>query len=313
MVAPEPRYRDLTVSAPAKINLVLKILDRRGDGYHNLWSLMHAIDLEDELQFRVNGRVEGGQEGFNLEIPSGGLPSDHRNLVSRAVALLGKEAIPVAGMTVTLRKRIPVGAGLGGGSSDAAATLIGLNHLLGTRRSTADLMAMGADLGSDVPFFFLAPSAVVRGRGDVVQRVELTGKRWFVLVYPGFPIQTSSAYARLAATRPSSGMVPDALDERLARGALGWEEVLAFLENDFETVLLRDYPDLGRIKFALLDAGAEQALVSGSGSTVFGVFADPGAAQQARERLVNQGPSWHVFAVGSGSGVRLSEGVATGE
>lgn len=313
MAAREPRCRELAVLAPAKINLVLKILDRRDDGYHNLWSLMHAVALEDELRFRVNGGIGEGENGFKLVIPSGGLPADHRNLVSRAAALLWARANPAAVTTVTLRKRIPVGAGLGGGSSDAAATLVGLNHLFGMGWSTEALMAKSADLGSDVPFFFLAPSAVVQGRGDVVRHVVLSGKRWFVLVYPGFSIQTSRAYARLAATRTSIGKVPSSLEERLARGPLEWEEALSFLQNDFEEVLLPEYPDLGRIKQALLDAGAEQALLSGSGSTVFGVFADQAAAHQARERIVNLGSSWHAFAVGSGSGLRLVQHVAADE
>lgn len=294
--------------APAKINLILKVLDRRKDGYHNVWSLMHAVELEDELHFRTHER-----NAFSLDVPSGDLPSDHRNLVSRAAALVWERRTPAAGVSIALHKRIPVGAGLGGGSSDAAATLLGLNHLLETAWPLDDLVAMGAGLGSDVPFFFLAPTAIVEGRGEIVRPVVLRGQRWFVLVYPGFSIQTGLAYARLTETRTSIGKVPIHLDGLMDQGHITWETMLPLLENDFEEALMPVYPELGRIKHALLCAGAEQALLSGSGSTVFGVFARPDAAYQARDRLATQRSDWRVFVAGSGSGLRVVPSAASQE
>ncbi|MDH5642040.1 MAG: hypothetical protein OEY28_12165, partial [Nitrospira sp.] len=150
----------VTVRAPAKVNLILRILDRRADGFHNLWSLMQTVGLEDEITIRL----DQGPPGIRLQCDDSSLDTGRTNLVCRAADAVLRRCGRTAGVDIVLAKRIPMGAGLGGGSSDAAATIVGLSRLLGLGWSSEDMAEVGQVLGSDVPFFFFAPSAVVRGR-----------------------------------------------------------------------------------------------------------------------------------------------------
>ncbi len=292
-------HRELRVLAPAKVNLILRVLDRRPDGYHNLWSLMHTVGLADELHVRV--RLDGDEVRLTCEDPV--VPTDRRNLICRAAALVLEQAaaqgVPKVGLDIALTKRVPVAAGLGGGSSDAAATIAALNRLLSLGWTTADMARVGERLGSDVPFFFHAPTAKVWGRGEQVAALLLTGARWVVLVNPGFPIETRWAYERLAAARTRPKPLPEAL-RRLKPGAsLSWEELIPLMENDFEEALAPAYPVLGEIKRELLAAGAEAALLSGSGATVFGLFPDEASARRARA-AVAAAPGRRAYAVAAG-------------
>ncbi|HEU4500136.1 MAG TPA: 4-(cytidine 5'-diphospho)-2-C-methyl-D-erythritol kinase, partial [Nitrospira sp.] len=167
----------ITVHAPAKINLILRILDRRSDGYHNLWSVMQTVALEDELEIRA-----ASPGGVRLTCDTVRLPVDSSNLVHRAASAVLDQASLSVGLDVELRKRIPMGAGLGGGSSDAAATILGLNQLLKLGWSREQMQSVAEQLGSDVPFFLFAPAAVVSGRGAAVKPVWMDESRWVVLV-----------------------------------------------------------------------------------------------------------------------------------
>ncbi|HXF91517.1 MAG TPA: 4-(cytidine 5'-diphospho)-2-C-methyl-D-erythritol kinase [Nitrospiraceae bacterium] len=269
------------VCAPAKINVILRVLDRRPDGYHNLWSVMQTVALEDELRLRVRA----GQAGVMLQCDDPTLPTDHRNLVSRAATLALERAGLNVGLEIELMKRIPHGAGLGGGSSDAAATIQGMNRLLGLGWTVARMAELGQQVGSDVPFFFFAPSALVTGRGEIVKPLRLKGARWVVLVNPGFPIDTRWAYERLSATRSGARSLSSALRAVETWEAVTWEELLPLVENDFEAAVFPEHGVLHTIKTRLLSQGAEAALLSGSGSTVFGVFRDETAARQAHAGL----------------------------
>lgn len=267
--------------APAKVNLVLRVLDRRPDGYHHLWSFMQTVGLEDEVRLRL--RPDSHE--LRVSCDDATLPIDGRNLVVRAVALVRKAAClhdQSPGIEIHLVKRIPVSAGLGGGSSDAAATILGLNRLLRLGWSASDMARVGQALGSDIPFFFFAPSAVVQGRGEEVTPVTLTGKRWVVLVHPGFPIETRWAYERLSEARTSVPTLSDAHDRLVRQAALSWEDVIPLMENDFEPWLTPAHPVLREIKEELLAQGAEAALLSGSGATVFGIFRDQSSAMRAQ-------------------------------
>lgn len=267
----------ITIVAPAKVNLILRVLDRRPDGYHNLWSIMQTVGLEDEISIRIAPH----RSDIQLGCDDASLRTDQSNLVYRAAAAVLERSGKSVGLDVHLTKRIPMGAGLGGGSSDAAAAIIGLNHILHLGWSPAQMAEVGQALGSDVPFFFYAPAAIVAGRGEDVRPVQLTGGRWMVLVNPGFPVETKWAYQQLSATR--KGLDP--LSERLRRleshASLSWNEVLELAGNDFEPPVFSAHPVLREIKEELLAAGAEIALLSGSGATVFGVFRDEAGAQQA--------------------------------
>jgi 4-diphosphocytidyl-2-C-methyl-D-erythritol kinase len=283
----------VTVLAPAKINLILRILDRRTDGFHNLWSWMQTVGLYDDVSIRLNQ----GHGEIRLQCDDQSLRADHTNLVYRAAAAVLRQSERTAGLDIALTKRIPMGAGLGGGSSDAAATILGLNQLLELGWSQETMSTVGEALGSDVPFFFFSPSAVVSGRGEQVTPVHMTGTRWIVLVNPGFPVETKWAYQRLAMTRSHSGSIPaDLVAAIKSEGSLAWEQVLREAQNDFEFAVFSAHPVLQAIKARLLSEGAETALLSGSGATVFGVFEDEQGASRAAMSFQTE-PQLKVFAV----------------
>ena len=297
MINPQPSPSEITVFAPAKINVILRILDRRPDGFHNLWSIMQTVALEDEVQIRLRA----GRQDIQLRCDATQLAADQSNLVYRAAAAVLARAQQSIGLDIELRKRIPTGAGLGGGSSDAAATIIGLNRLLRLEWSPAQMADVGQSLGSDVPFFLFAPSAFVAGRGETVRPVVVEGARWVVLVNPGFGVNTKWAYQELAATR--TVVTPLSLVQReLDRQSLvRWAQLIAAAENDFEAPVFAAQGKLREIKRSLQAHGAEIALLSGSGATVFGVFADEASARLAQAQFVSEGLI-NVFVVPTCSG-----------
>ena len=305
--SPPDRPSAVTIRAPAKINLILRILDRRPDGYHNLWSVMHTVGLEDELRFRLNPHTSGIRLTCNEEA----LVVDQSNLVYKAASTVLARTQQAVGLDIELHKRIPMGAGLGGGSSDAAATIFGLNHLLQlgwTRNQMADV---GQLLGSDIPFFLFSPSAVVAGRGEAVKPMTIEGRRWVLLVNPGFGVETKWAYQELAARRGAVRPLSTGHIELDQAESISWPQLVAAAENDFEEPVFSRHAMLRQIKQNLRAQGAEIALLSGSGATVFGLFHDESAArhaqtQFARDKQLNvlvvstcSGP----FAVASSSAV----------
>lgn len=297
VINPQPSPSEITVFAPAKINVILRILDRRPDGFHNLWSIMQTVALEDEVQIRLRA----DRQDIQLRCDATQLAADQSNLVYRAAAAVLARAQQSIGLDIELRKRIPMGAGLGGGSSDAAATIIGLNRLLRLEWSLTQMADVGQSLGSDVPFFLFAPSAFVAGRGETVRPVVVEGARWVVLVNPGFGVNTKWAYQELAATR--TVVTPLSLVQReLDRQSLvRWAQLIAAAENDFEAPVFAAQGKLREIKRSLQAHGAEIALLSGSGATVFGVFADEASARLAQAQFVSEGLI-NVFVVPTCSG-----------
>lgn len=266
------------VQAPAKINLILRILDRRPDGYHDVWSLMQTVALCDDLRIAIH---PAESPAIDLRCDDAALPADKTNLVFRAAALVLDRTGHRVRISIELQKRIPMGAGLGGGSSDAAATILALNHLLELGWSRSMMADIGQMLGSDVPFFFAAPTAVATGRGEAVEATALAENRWVLLVNPGFAVDTRWAYRQLSSTR--RGIVPlHAAAERLGRmPVVEWPAIIDAAANDFEEPVYRAHPILREIKDGLIAAGAEMALLSGSGATVFGIFRDEARASRA--------------------------------
>lgn len=286
----------VTVHAPAKVNLILRILDRRPDGYHNLWSIMHTVALEDAVTMRASS-----QRGIRLACNVGGLSVDHTNLVWRAASAVLDRAQLSVGVDIELYKRVPMGAGLGGGSSDAAATILGLNQSLQLGWSREKMAEVGQALGSDVAFFLFAPSAIVTGRGESVRPVTIEGGRWIVLVKPTFGIETKWAYQELAATRAAVRQLSADHGELDRRDRLTWGQVAASVENDFEIPVFTKHPQLGEIKRFLLKRGAQFALLSGSGATVFGLFEEESTARRAGAELA-QDAELNLFVVPTCSG-----------
>ena len=288
--------QEIIIQAPAKVNLCIRVLDRLPNGYHELWSLMHTVDLFDSLRIRLNP----DHDRIQLTCDHAVLPSDQGNLVYRAVESVFRRVEQPVGVDMDLQKAIPLAAGLGGGSSDAAAAIYGLNHLLKLGWGLSEMCELGAELGSDIPFFFQAPCAIVRGWGQAVTPCTVEGQRWAVLINPGFPIQTKWAYENLASRRSQISPLDSWTQDVQASGHVSWEEVIKALENDFENPLFPVYPILAFMKEKLCMLGAQAALLSGSGATVFGLFDDPETARLASAQL-RKDTQWHVYDVPMGS------------
>ncbi|WP_310599346.1 4-(cytidine 5'-diphospho)-2-C-methyl-D-erythritol kinase [Desulfobulbus sp.] len=269
----------VTVRAPAKINLFLRITGRRPDGYHLLSTWMQKVDLCDTIELAVCG------EGIRFSCTGDGVPGDRDNLVYRAAdlylqAVRGRDGLPALGAAIELRKRIPVAAGLGGGSSDAAATLRAMNGLFGSALAPDELVGLGLRLGADVPFFLAdSPAALATGIGEILRPVPSLQGYSVVLVNPGFPVSTRWAYQTFALTKKEDASNLANLQECVVEDVC-WGDSGAMIQpdaplvNDLETVTVARYPLLERLKGELLRHGAVQALMSGSGPTVFGLFAD---------------------------------------
>ena len=266
--------------APAKINLTLEILARRDDGYHNLRSVMVPVGLADELEFSAAAAF-----AFACEPPMP--PAD--NLVVRALDRIGLGRAPVA---VTLRKRIPVGAGLGGGSSDAAAALRAAMSSAIEGAAPHDWLAVARELGSDVPFFLADGPALVEGTGERVTALGRAPAWWVVLAVPPVHVATAPAYARLARaraarpapTRPRSGSASLRCGEALQR--CDYATVLAMMTNDFEPTVREAYVEVDATLRALDAAGAPgRAMLSGSGGACFALFENEADARAFASRL----------------------------
>ena len=254
---------------------------------------MHTVGLTDEITLAMR---PAAASQIALRCDHAALAVDRSNLVYRAAQLVLERVDRPIDLSITLTKRIPLGAGLGGGSSDAAATILGLVRLLGLGWSVQQMAEVGQQLGSDVPFFFVAPAACVTGRGEHVRPVQVTGRRWIVLVSPGFPVPTKWAYQQLAATRAGVRPLSAAMQALDRRAELDWSEVIPLVENDFEAPVFGHHPVLAQIKSQLLGLGAEVALLSGSGATMFGVFREQTAAQQAAD-VCGRNPGMTAYAV----------------
>jgi 4-diphosphocytidyl-2-C-methyl-D-erythritol kinase len=278
----------LVIEAPAKINLFLSVVGRRPDGYHLLESLMVKLALSDQLTFRR--RASSGID-LDVEPPMAGAIDD--NLVYKAAARFFDRSLIKGGVTIGLRKRIPVAAGLGGGSSDAAATLLALNHLYDSPFSLDELMALGLELGADVPFFLYPhETAFVSGIGEHLRPGPPLSGLALLLVNPGWPLSTAWVFKnyKLKLTTRRRNSIFSALHERSF--TIDQDPV-----NDLESVVLPRYPELRHIKDALCAAGAVQTLMSGSGPTVFGRFAGERDRDPAGEKLVRAGRGrWLVWA-----------------
>jgi 4-diphosphocytidyl-2-C-methyl-D-erythritol kinase len=269
--------------SPCKVNLLLNILGRRADGFHELETVLHPIRVFDRLTFARAG------QGIQLSCTAPGLPTDARNLVYRAAAMFLETARITEGVRVALEKHIPLAAGLGGGSGNAATTLLGLNELFGGPLTPAQLQVIAASLGSDVPFFLQGQPALATGRGERIEPVgpfpALRGAA-FVLIHPGFGIATAWAYQQLA-------RFPQALNGRPGRAqklisllqSANLATVGAEFYNSLEAPALEKYPLLALFQEFLRANGAVATLMSGSGSTTFAVVPGQAAGEELIERF----------------------------
>ena len=260
----------LKVCSPAKINLYLKILGKRPDGYHELETVMLPLEFGDEIT------LQSLKTGCVLECDHPGLPSDDSNIALRAAKLLAEHFGGKWGAKITLRKRTPLAAGLGGGSSNAAAVLMGLNRLWNLNASGETLHELAARLGSDVNFFLASGAALCRGRGEQIEPIACKFTGTILLVNPGFGISTKWAYENWAKAAAESRLTGKSPEVSLLVRALAEDDlagVAQCLFNSLEIPSVRKFPVLGLIKKAMCENGAAGALMSGSGATVFGLFA----------------------------------------
>jgi 4-diphosphocytidyl-2-C-methyl-D-erythritol kinase len=269
------------LTAYAKINLGLRVLERRPDGFHNIETIFHRVALSDRLTFEPADEIQ-------VVSTDAAAPGDETNLCYRAAVLLRELTGSRAGVRITLEKQIPVGAGLGGGSSDAATVLKELPRFWQTPVDLPRMLGAALRLGSDVPFFLGSQSALAFGRGEILEYFPLTLPFTILLCSPAISVSTTWAY-RQVAPRASGGGEDPGLKTILIEG-LGRPEVLrAALINDFEPVVFAAYPEIAAIKRVILDGNAHFALMSGSGSSVYGLFADEPSASRTADILRKQG------------------------
>ena len=251
----------ISLKAPAKINLSLRVLGKRPDGYHEIESIMQAIDLYDEISLEKSDIIE-------LTCNDKSLPSDDKNLAFRAASILqGSCYFP--GVKIHLEKNIPYGAGLGGGSSDAAFVLRGLCQLYGLKLKPEELAELAARLGSDVPFFLTRGQAIARGRGELLTSISLPTNYKIVLISPSVAISTADVYGALKKSLTTESVVP------LLSTKIDFSKFIRHSEkfrNDLEDVVFQKYSYLVDLKRSLLGAGAFYSSMTGSGSSIFGLF-----------------------------------------
>jgi 4-diphosphocytidyl-2-C-methyl-D-erythritol kinase len=268
----------LKFKTPAKVNLGLHIHGKRRDGFHELETIFQMVSLYDEIE------LEPLSSGIELECDTSGVPTDDTNLVCQAAILLQKFChIKDRGVGIRLKKNIPFGAGLGGGSGNAAGVLMGLNRLWNLKLKQEKLISLASELGSDVPFFLTSPCALGMGRGEQLTVLKPSSKFQVLLVFPGFPIATSWVFQnlKLKLTKRENNI-------SILRKNIYLSDISALgsqLYNHLEPVVIQRFPEIQVIKNQLQTLGALGVLLSGSGSTVFGIFDNPDKAKVACESL----------------------------
>ena len=260
------------LESPAKINLRLEILKRREDGYHELRTVLQKISLHDTLHFSLKK-----EKGVSINTDHPKLPIGKDNLVYKAAQSMLKVSDYKGGVCIEIEKRIPLGAGLGGGSSNAATALKALNQLLKMDLSKRELMGMGLEIGADVPFFFLEGAALGLGIGERLKKKELP-ILWYLLIYPNFEVSTRWAYQNFVLTNQR-------IHFNLHKFLETPEGISRILLNHLEEVVSKKYPQIDVMKKILFSAGALGSLMTGSGPTVFGIFPEEKSATEAYERV----------------------------
>ncbi|PAV28559.1 4-(cytidine 5'-diphospho)-2-C-methyl-D-erythritol kinase [Virgibacillus profundi] len=250
--------------APAKINLALDVLSKRDDGYHNVEMLMTTIDLADRIEL-----CSLEQDRIKISLESRYVPSDERNLAYKAAYAFKKKYGINKGIHINIEKNIPVSAGLGGGSSDAAAVLRGLNRLWSLNIPMDELAELGATIGSDVPFCVYGNTGIAKGRGEIVERLASPPSCWVVLAKPDIGVSTRTIFQRINIenlTHPNTAEIIDALTNK------DFKQMCANIGNALEEITLNVYPEVQRIKDVMRQAGAPGVLMSGSGPTVYSLI-----------------------------------------
>jgi 4-diphosphocytidyl-2-C-methyl-D-erythritol kinase len=282
--------------APAKLNIRLKVTGRRPDGYHELVSIMVPVSLFDhlELEMTPRGRIRLTCQGLSI-------PDNEENLVYRAAQAFFSRTGSASGLSVKLTKNIPVAAGLGGGSSDAASTLMALNDMCANPLTSEELAELAVSLGADIPFFLKNVPCMARGIGEILQPIEKWPEFWYVIVTPFVKVSTAWVYANLKLK-----LTTGEYDSIITQLGLGSFDIAEILENDLETVTASHFPVINKIKKSLVDGGAKGALMTGSGPSVFGIFESKNQALSAERHLISRDLG-NIFVVKGISGLNIDD------
>lgn len=280
--------KEITLPVFAKINLSLRVLEKRKDGFHEIETIFQTISLHDEMTFSSleESRIE-------LTCSDTEIPVDEKNLVVKAAKVLAESFNIKLGAKIHLEKKIPSPGGLGGGSSDAAITLLALSYLWKIKTNKNELEEIGATLGADVPFFFTGGTALGLGLGTDMYPIEDLSRKELLVVTPNVSVSTAKAYNALNASRLTKKRVVSILtSSRLSEEIT--DSFQSLLHNDFEPVIFRLEPEIERVKKALIESGSNGALMCGSGASVFGIFDREETRKRAIEKLSGE-KSWRMF------------------
>ncbi|MEA1961166.1 MAG: 4-(cytidine 5'-diphospho)-2-C-methyl-D-erythritol kinase [Bacillota bacterium] len=269
--------KNVTIEAPAKINLTLDIKGKRADGYHELETVMHQINLVDHIH------LQEAEKGVTCRSNSTLIPDDESNLAFQAAELMIEKFGITEGVNIFIEKNIPVGAGLAGGSTNAAAVLEGMNQLFALQVPSPRLQELGATLGSDVPFCLLQGTAVARGRGELLTPLTKGPRLELLLVKPDYQLSTAEVYRQFRMEKITKS--PDTLAFLNAWGTEDIDGVCKYIINVLETVSIPMVPEIENIKQQICSLGAQNVLMSGSGPTVFGIFKTQQEARLAWESM----------------------------
>ena len=278
-------------NAYAKINLGLDVLRKRADGYHEVKMIMQTVDIYDTLTF-----TKREQPGILLKTDKEELSAGADNLIYRAAACLINKAGISQGVEIELQKRIPIAAGMAGGSTDAAATLMGLNELFSLNYSLEILQKLGVTLGADIPYCLMGGCALSEGIGEILTKLPSPPQCNLVIAKPDINVSTKFVYENLHADTLIFHPDIDGMTEAVRTGSL--KGITDRLGNVLETVTVREYPVIDKIKTLMKNAGAENALMSGSGPTVFGIFTEKKDAESTAEQIKEEGLAKEVFVTG---------------
>lgn len=269
----------ITLKAPAKVNYLLDVIGRRSNGYHDLRMVMQRVDLCDDITISLVKKP-----GITVTCGKNGVPDGPGNIAWKAAHAMLELAESSQGVAISIVKNIPIAAGLGGGSSDAASVLMGMNELLQLGLSDERLMEIGVTLGADVPFFIFKKTALAEGIGEILSPMPEMPKAWVLLINPGVHVSTAWVYKNLQLTnRGELNKLPVSYRDI--------EDICSIFSNDLQEVTIPAFPVIAEIRDAMLQHGAVGSMMSGSGPTVFGLFMDKDTAENARQTLTENN-SW---------------------
>ena len=275
--SPNKHMNSIDLKAHAKVNIGLQVKDQRKDGFHNIHTVFQELELHDRIL------IEKQSRDWSIKINNSKIPTDESNTCIQAYLAVKKQFPEIGGVSITLKKHIPSGAGLGGGSSDAAAILKGLKELFDLPLDNRELSEIAVKIGADVPFFILGGTQIGNGIGDVLTPLSNSIEGFYLLIVPDIFISTAWAYKAL------KKHLKDDIDRPNFAHFLESNNISnVIFDNDFERIVIPTYPKIGEIKEGLLETGASYASLSGSGSTVFGIFDEEAKAKQAESHFQKQ-------------------------